>query len=211
LGSLRLTRPLIISDCDEVLLHMIAPFRDWLAEAHDVRFTINGNDFARSMHRADGSAVEQAEMWRLLGLFFDTEMPRQRPSRARWKRWGGWPKCRHRHPHQSGRPPPGGRTAQLADHGLHLKVYTNQGPKAPPSAPFLMSTAPPAPCSSTISPSTTVPPRNRPAGGPPAPLRRTSAAPHHLRLPARPRPRPDRRLGQRAALARSPIAWRLTR
>ena len=28
-----MTRPLIISDCDEVLLHMVAPFKDWLLPA----------------------------------------------------------------------------------------------------------------------------------------------------------------------------------
>jgi hypothetical protein len=52
-----MARPLVISDCDEVLLHMIAPFRDWLAQTQDVTFTMNGNDFSRSMHYADGSAV----------------------------------------------------------------------------------------------------------------------------------------------------------
>ena len=31
-------RPLIISDCDEVLLHMVAPFRDWLGEDAVARF-----------------------------------------------------------------------------------------------------------------------------------------------------------------------------
>ena len=33
-----MTRPLIITDCDEVLLHMVVPFRQWLDEAHDVHF-----------------------------------------------------------------------------------------------------------------------------------------------------------------------------
>ena len=28
-----MAKPLIISDCDEVLLHMIVPFRDWLDES----------------------------------------------------------------------------------------------------------------------------------------------------------------------------------
>ena len=29
-------RPLLITDCDEVLLHMVAPFGQWLDEAHDI-------------------------------------------------------------------------------------------------------------------------------------------------------------------------------
>ena len=35
-----MTRPLLISDCDEVLLHMVRHFADWLGEAHEVDFTI---------------------------------------------------------------------------------------------------------------------------------------------------------------------------
>ena len=41
-----MTRPLIISDCDEVLLHMIGPFRDWLGEQHGIDFDMSGGDFA---------------------------------------------------------------------------------------------------------------------------------------------------------------------
>ena len=33
-----MSRPLLISDCDEVLLHMVAPFRDWLAETQGIEF-----------------------------------------------------------------------------------------------------------------------------------------------------------------------------
>ena len=45
-----MNRPLLITDCDEVLLHMVKPFRDWLAEFHGIDFHWNGNDFARSVH-----------------------------------------------------------------------------------------------------------------------------------------------------------------
>jgi enamine deaminase RidA (YjgF/YER057c/UK114 family) len=31
-----MSRPLVITDCDEVLLYMVAPFRDWLGETHGV-------------------------------------------------------------------------------------------------------------------------------------------------------------------------------
>ena len=37
-----MSKPLIITDCDEVLLHMVAPFRDWLGEAHGIDFSMEG-------------------------------------------------------------------------------------------------------------------------------------------------------------------------
>lgn len=128
-----MARPLIISDCDEVLLHMIAPFRDWLAETQGVVFTMNGNDFARSMHyAASGESVPGPEMWRLLGRFFDTEMPRQSPIAGAVEAIGALSEQAdiviltnlEDHRQQA-------RTEQLAGHGLSLKVYTNQGPKGP--------------------------------------------------------------------------------
>ena len=44
-----MSRPLIISDCDEVLLYMVSPFRDWLAETQGVEFRMEGNDFAKAL------------------------------------------------------------------------------------------------------------------------------------------------------------------
>ena len=128
-----MARPLIISDCDEVLLHMIVPFRDWLGETQGVTFTMNGNDFSQSMHyAASGESVPGPAMWSLLGRFFDTEMPRQSPI-------AGAVEAIHTlsahadiviltnlEDHRQA-----ARTAQLAGHGLSLKVYTNQGPKGP--------------------------------------------------------------------------------
>jgi len=127
-----MARPLIISDCDEVLLHMIAPFRDWLGETQGVTFTMNGNDFSRSMHYADGSAVPGPEMWSLLGSFFDTEMHRQSPIAGALEAMEELAQDAdvviltnlEDHRQQA-------RTAQLADHGLNIRVFTNQGPKGP--------------------------------------------------------------------------------
>jgi hypothetical protein len=127
------SRPLIVTDCDEVLLYMVAPYRDWLAEEHGIRFDMTGGDFGRAMtHRDTGAPVEQAEIWRLLNLFFDYQMHRQSPV-------AGAPEAiaelgRHADivvltnlldfRQQA-------RTRQLAEHGIILKVYTNQGPKGP--------------------------------------------------------------------------------
>jgi hypothetical protein len=71
-------RPLLITDCDEVLLHMVRHFRTWLAGAHDIDFALGSGDFATAMTRRDGSpAPTREEMWGMLGEFFPAEMARQ--------------------------------------------------------------------------------------------------------------------------------------
>src|SRR3546814_17576100 len=52
-------------------------FRSWLRETHDICFTPDGGDFARSMTRQDGTRPTPEEMWGLLGEFFPAEMHRQ--------------------------------------------------------------------------------------------------------------------------------------
>ena len=71
-------KPLLITDCDEVLLHMVKHFGAWVGEAHDIDFTPDGADFANSMRRRDGGpAPTREEMWDMLGGFFPAEMHRQ--------------------------------------------------------------------------------------------------------------------------------------
>lgn len=71
-------KPLLISDCDEVLLHMVKHFGVWLHETHDIAFTPDGADFANSMrHRTTGATPTREEMWAMLGGFFPDEMHRQ--------------------------------------------------------------------------------------------------------------------------------------
>ena len=126
-------RPLVITDCDEVLLHMVAPFRDWLDEAHGIEFRMIGNDFAHALrHRASGELVEREETWRLLNRFFDSEMHRQSPIAGAVEAMVAL--ADHAdvvvltnlqdHYRES-------RASQLRDHGLGLRVFTNQGPKGP--------------------------------------------------------------------------------
>ena len=60
-----MSRPLIITDCDEVLLHMVAPFRDWLDESHGIDFSMEGSDFGQALkHQDTGALVEGPEIWR---------------------------------------------------------------------------------------------------------------------------------------------------
>ena len=71
-------RPLLISDCDEVLLHMVRHFGTWLDEAHAIDFSANGGDFSTSMTRRNGGPPPtREEMWGMLGEFFPAEMHRQ--------------------------------------------------------------------------------------------------------------------------------------
>lgn len=128
-----MTRPLLISDCDEVLLHMVAPFRDWLAESEGVTFRMVGNSFANAMRWSDsGEPVGEADIWRLLGGFFDTQMHRQKPiagaieSINRIAEHADVVILTNLNDARQAR-----RAQQLADHGVHARVFTNQGPKGP--------------------------------------------------------------------------------
>ena len=80
-----MSRPLLVTDCDEVLLHMIVPFTQWLDEAHDVHFDVDNlfhgetGDYRNAMRYRDGRQVEAERIWPFLKGFFETEMHRQRP------------------------------------------------------------------------------------------------------------------------------------
>lgn len=128
-----MTRPLVVTDCDEVLLYMIAPFRDWLGEAHGIDFDLSGRDFHKAMTRVGtGEMIEPAGVWHYLGLFFDGEMHRQSPIPGAVAAVAAL--CQHAdvvvltnledHRQQA-------RTRQLAAHGIDLRVFTNKGPKGP--------------------------------------------------------------------------------
>jgi hypothetical protein len=70
-------RPLLVTDCDEVLLHMVSHFADWLAEAHDLRFDLSAPGFREALRDPDGRPVEAERVWPLLDGFFSSEMHRQ--------------------------------------------------------------------------------------------------------------------------------------
>ena len=46
-----MSRPLVITDCDEVLLYMVTPFQQWLDEDHAIDFRMEGNNFANALRR----------------------------------------------------------------------------------------------------------------------------------------------------------------
>ena len=126
-----MSRPLVVTDCDEVLLHMVRHFRDWLGAEHGIEFLLQGNPFAQSVRRMNGGdPVEEAELWRLLTLFFDTEMSRQTEIQGA----AGAIRDLQREADvvvltnlvdRFGE----ARRNQLREHGIDVQVVTNQGPK----------------------------------------------------------------------------------
>ena len=69
---------MLITDCDEVLLHMVSHFDAWLGEAHDIRFAFETGQFAEALtHRSSGELVDREQVWPLLTEFFRGEMHRQ--------------------------------------------------------------------------------------------------------------------------------------
>ncbi|MEM9501954.1 MAG: HAD family hydrolase [Pseudomonadota bacterium] len=128
-----MSRPLIISDCDEVLLHMVAHFKEWLEESQGVDFNLDDGNFSKALTwRENGEFLQADEVWRMLGGFFDTEMDRQKPIVGAVEAINAVAehadvviltnlvdKRRDK------------RAEQLAAHGIHAQVYTNQGPKGP--------------------------------------------------------------------------------
>ncbi|MBB6124941.1 HAD family hydrolase [Sphingobium subterraneum] len=129
-------RPLIITDCDEVLLHMVVPFRDWLDEAHDVHFSLTGHDFVNALrHKACGTVVERGRVWELLIEFFDTQMDRQQPIAGALETVARLSEIADivvltnitERAHE-------GRIEQLRKLGVEYPVYWNQGGKGKPVA-----------------------------------------------------------------------------
>ncbi|QDM40898.1 HAD family hydrolase [Altererythrobacter sp. TH136] len=128
-----MSRPLVISDCDEVLLYMVTHFKDWLEEGQGVTFDMIGNDFAGAMRwQKTGEVVEPTEVWGFLRGFFDTEMHRQKAIPGAVEGINALSQQadvviltnltdRHREM----------RAEQLANVGINARVFTNQGPKGP--------------------------------------------------------------------------------
>ena len=129
-----MSRPLIISDCDEVLMYMVAPFKEWLEASQGVDFHLEGHNFAQALRwQKDGTILEPADIWKMLGRFFDTEMDSQKPIPGAVEAINTLAEHadvvvltnlvderREK------------RAEQLAKVGIKVPVYTNQGPKGPP-------------------------------------------------------------------------------
>jgi len=137
-------KPLLITDCDEVLLHMVRHFGVWLGETHDIDFNPDGADFANSMRRrGDSSVIAREEMWGLLDGFFPAEMERQtlvphaREALATLAEQANIVVLTNLQDHCRDH-----RIAQLANHGIAHRVECNQGGKGSPVARLIEEFAP---------------------------------------------------------------------
>lgn len=141
-----MTRPLLITDCDEVLLHMVVPFREWVDEAHGIVFTLGEfGTTAKLRHKACGSDVQPTLLHALLDEFFLSQMHRQTPiagALAALERIAtvadivvltNLDQWAH-----------GLRIEQLRSHGLEWPVHWNQGGKGRPLARIVAEHAPSA-------------------------------------------------------------------
>ena len=129
-----MSRPLLISDCDEVLLHMVSHFGDWLGEEHDIAFDVERPDFAGALSRVStGEILPTEQVWPLLDLFFAEQMHRQTLVPGAFEALQRIGEVAdiviltnlgdHAH---------GWRVEQLAGHGITHEVVCNQGGKGPP-------------------------------------------------------------------------------
>ncbi len=128
-----MTRPLLICDCDEVLLHFVGPFGDYLAAEHDLALHLDSFALSGNIRRSDGSAVEPEKFMPLLNGFFDTHMPTQFPAPGAAAALAALAKhcdiviltnVNDRHNAL--------RTSELARFGMPYRVVTNNGPKGRP-------------------------------------------------------------------------------
>lgn len=129
-------KPLLICDCDEVLLHMVRHFGVWLGETHDIDFSVGDGELTQCMTRRDGSpAPSREEMWGMLDQFFPAEMGRQtlvphaREALGRLAESADIVILTNLADHA--RQP---RMDQLARFGIVHRVETNQGGKGTPVA-----------------------------------------------------------------------------
>jgi hypothetical protein len=139
-------RPLIICDCDEVLLHFADPFRGYLAAAHDMDLRFDSFSLAGSIRRRDGGAgITQADVEPLLDGFFETHLETQYPAAGAVAALASLAQAadiviltnvkdmiRTR------------RGAELARHGMPYEVLCNRGPKGPPVAALIAERQPSA-------------------------------------------------------------------
>ncbi|WP_077146470.1 hypothetical protein [Sphingopyxis sp. KK2] len=129
-----MNRPLVITDCDEVLMHMVVPFAKWVDDEHGVLFRIEDASFAGALKRKEcGTPLEAAEVWPLLDGFFTTEMTRQYPipgalaAMAEIAKHADIVVLTNVGPEHQAR-----RVDQLAEHDFHAPVIGSRGGKGEP-------------------------------------------------------------------------------
>ena len=140
-----MNRPLLITDCDEVLLHMVGHFADWVAEAHGFSFDLSAPGFRNALLQKDGQPVPAERIWPLLDDFFTTEMHRQNivPGAAEALREIG-EMAEIVILTNIGDEFEAGRVAQLERFEIRHRVLCNRGGKGPPVAELIADMQPSA-------------------------------------------------------------------
>jgi len=128
------SRPLLVTDCDEVLLHMVKHFSDWLDEEHAVVFRPEEGDMAGALKfRDNGERLPSEQVWQLLSGFFQTEMHRQTIVPGAVEALGTiGEKADIIILTNLGDEAHAGRVEQLAKHGIEHRVVCNRGGKGEP-------------------------------------------------------------------------------
>ena len=132
-------KPLLICDCDEVLMHFAEPFAEHVDEAHAM--TLEFGSFALSgniREKDSGNPVADDRIPELLGSFFTTGLHRQRPTPGAAQALEqlasvydvivltNIEECHAAR-----------RVEQLVAAGMDYEVYCNRGPKGPALARLL--------------------------------------------------------------------------
>lgn len=132
-------RPLLVTDCDEVILHMIVPFGQWLDEIHAINLDLNADELSDMLtHRDTGDRVDRERIWPLFEEFFESEMDRQTPfpdvvdALSKISAVADIVVLTN-----TGKAFEEARTRQLEAHGLALRVVANSGGKGPPLAALI--------------------------------------------------------------------------
>ncbi len=140
-----MSRPLIISDCDGVLLEFAAPFTTYLADAHAMTLRLDSYALSGNIRDAAGEAVPASAFPALLDGFFTTHMPQQTPISGAAEALAQLARrcdvvvltnIAEHHAHT--------RTRELARMGMPYRVIGNHGPKGPPLAALLAEYQPSA-------------------------------------------------------------------
>ncbi|WP_448584971.1 HAD family hydrolase [Thermaurantiacus sp.] len=123
-------RPLLILDCDEVILSFAAPFRRWLAEAHGMELRFDSFALSGNIRRSDGSVVGEGAFPALLDGFFAEGQRLQTPVEGVAEALEALTPAMDivvltniPEPYRLL------RAEILRSHGLELDVYANAGPK----------------------------------------------------------------------------------
>ena len=136
-------RPLLITDCDEVLLHFVTPFAAYLQAEYDLTLNLDSFALSGNIRRADGSTLEPTAFMPLLEGFFETHMPTQTPAPGAVEALATLAETadvviltnvadRHHAP----------RTGELTRLGMPYRVVTNSGGKGQPVANLIAEYAP---------------------------------------------------------------------